>query len=230
MAHNLGLVARHTTTINICFHGVGTPERDLEPGEDAYWITEDCYREIVEEIATWPSVGISFDDGNASDASIALEPLVQRGLQATFFVLAGRIDKPGSLATAQIHELSSAGMGIGSHGMDHVPWTSLDDRSRGRELVEAREILSTVVDRRISHAACPLGRYDRSVLAELRRLGYARVHTSDRVGARRSAWIQPRYSIRRDDTAESIRTAILGRQGLRHRVRPVVTSAVKRLR
>ncbi len=165
-------MARHTTTINICFHGVGTPERDLERGEDAYWITEDRYREIVDEIATWPSVAISFDDGNASDASIALEPLVQRGLQATFFVLAGRIDKPGSLATAQIHELSSAGMGIGSHGMDHVPWTSLDEGSRGRELVEAREVLSTIVDRPISDAACPLGRYDRSVLAELRRLGY----------------------------------------------------------
>ena len=44
---------------------------------------------------------------------------------------------------------------------------------RGRELVEAREVLSTIVDRPISDAACPLGRYDRSVLAELRRLGYS---------------------------------------------------------
>ena len=34
----------------------------------------------------------------------------------------------------------SAGMGIGSHGMDHVPWTSLDEGSRSRELVGAREV------------------------------------------------------------------------------------------
>ena len=24
--------------LNICFHGIGTPQRQLQPGEDAYWV------------------------------------------------------------------------------------------------------------------------------------------------------------------------------------------------
>src|SRR5207249_4098380 len=39
--------------INICFHGVGTPRRELEPGEDVYWISEDAFRRILDEIGTW---------------------------------------------------------------------------------------------------------------------------------------------------------------------------------
>ena len=27
--------------LNICFHGIGTPQRQLEPGEDAYWVDTD---------------------------------------------------------------------------------------------------------------------------------------------------------------------------------------------
>ena len=53
--------------LNICFHGIGTPQRQLQPGEDAYWVdTERCPR-ILDEITTWPSVRISFHDANASD-------------------------------------------------------------------------------------------------------------------------------------------------------------------
>ena len=29
--------------LNLCFHGIGTPQRPLEPGEDAYWISECTY-------------------------------------------------------------------------------------------------------------------------------------------------------------------------------------------
>ena len=28
---------------NICFHGIGVPERELEPGEERYWISQDAY-------------------------------------------------------------------------------------------------------------------------------------------------------------------------------------------
>ena len=64
------LVAKDNV-LNICFHGIGTPRRDLEPGEDAYWIDADRFLRILDEIATWPSARISFDDANASDVEIA---------------------------------------------------------------------------------------------------------------------------------------------------------------
>ncbi len=41
--------------LNIRFHGIGTPRRELEPGEDVYWVDADRYPLILDEIATWPS-------------------------------------------------------------------------------------------------------------------------------------------------------------------------------
>lgn len=216
--------------INICFHGIGAPGRTTEPGEDAYWVAEERYAEILDEIADWPRVAVSFDDGNASDAEIGLPGLLARGLTASFFVLAGRIDTPGSLSSAELRDLVASGMTVGSHGMDHVPWPQLGASGRTRELVDARRQIADVIGADVDQAACPLGRYDRSVLGDLRRLGYARVHTSDRLAVRAGDWIQPRYSVRSSDTAATLRASILDRQSLAHRGRPLVAGVLKRLR
>lgn len=217
-------------TINICFHGIGEPGRPLEPGEDHYWIGADQYREILDEIVTWPSVSISFDDGNDSDGEIGLEGLCERGLRATFFVLAGRIDQTGSLTRSQMREMVREGMSIGSHGMRHVPWSDLEPPDRHEELVEARSIIADAAGTPVREAACPLGRYNRSVLGDLKRLDYERVHTSDRTTAAPGDWIQPRYSVTRHDSAATLRDGILGRQSLRYRVRPRLAGLAKRIR
>jgi peptidoglycan/xylan/chitin deacetylase (PgdA/CDA1 family) len=216
--------------VNVCFHGIGTPRRELEPGEAEYWIDQPRFLEVLDELATWPAVRISFDDGNASDAEIALPALRERGLRADFFVLAGRLGGPGSLGEDGVRELAREGMGIGSHGMWHRSWRGMDEATRREELVEARARLAEVVGRPVETAACPLGRYDRRVLAELRRLGYTRVYTSDRRHARPDAWLQPRHSVRAGDTAASMRASALRRPGLRRRVRDSAVGVVKRLR
>ena len=32
-----------TLIVNVCFHGIGTPDRELEPGEDKYWISTELF-------------------------------------------------------------------------------------------------------------------------------------------------------------------------------------------
>jgi peptidoglycan/xylan/chitin deacetylase (PgdA/CDA1 family) len=216
--------------INICFHGIGVPGRDLEPGEDRYWVTKDQYLETLDEIATWPRVQISFDDGNASDAEIGLGGLVGRGMTATFFALAGRIGSAGSLDADQLRDLRVSGMAIGTHGMDHRPWRGMDPTTRHRELVVARQQLADIVGAPIEQAALPLGRYDRAVLDHLRGLGYSRVHSSDRRPARQGAWLQPRFSVRCDDTIESLRSTVLARPNIVVRLRAGAVGVAKRLR
>ena len=76
--------------LNVSFHGIGAPGRELEPGEDPYWVDTERFLRILDEIATWPSVRLSFDDGNASDLRVAAPALADRGLTAQFFPLAGR--------------------------------------------------------------------------------------------------------------------------------------------
>ena len=219
-----------THVINVCFHGIGTPRRELEPGEDEYWVGTDTFLAILDELTTWPSVRLSFDDGNASDVEIGLPALVERGLPADFFVLAGRLGAPGSLDGRAVRRLREHGMTIGSHGMAHRPWRGLDPAARREEFVVARECLASAAGAEVDLAACPLGRYDRRVLADLRRLGYRRVYTSDRRPARSSAWLQPRYSVRHDDTPGSLRAGVLATPPLPRRVRLSTTGLVKRLR
>src|SRR5262245_43698338 len=98
--------------INFCFHGVGTPQRELEPGEARYWVGVDQFHSILDELSAWPTVRLSFDDGNLSDLDIALPALLERGLTADFFVIVGRLDSPGSLAVDDVRELRKRGMNI----------------------------------------------------------------------------------------------------------------------
>ncbi|MCP3423018.1 polysaccharide deacetylase family protein [Nocardioides pinisoli] len=216
--------------VNVCFHGIGSPQRPLEPGEARYWITVDTFHEVLDLLADRPQVRISFDDGNASDVEIGMPALVARGLSATFFPLAGRLDAPGSLSTSDLRDLASAGMTVGTHGMDHVPWRGLDPASRHRELVTARDRLGEAVGMPVDEAALPLGRYDRQLLNHLRRLGYTRVHTSDRHRARPGSWLQARYSIRSEDTAASFGDTVLSSPSAGRRVERLLAGTVKRLR
>jgi peptidoglycan/xylan/chitin deacetylase (PgdA/CDA1 family) len=213
----------------ICFHGIGTPRRVLEPDEEPYWISVDAFHRILDAIAGVDGLRVSFDDGNASDVEIGLHALRERGLKASFFVVAGRIGSAGSLDADGLVELARHGMTIGSHGMDHRPWRRLSPEDRERELVQAREMISGVVGRPVSEAALPTGAYDRRLLRDLRRLGYGAVHTSDRRTAKAGAWLQPRFSVVADDTPESVlgytrRPSAIGRIG------PAVRAVVKRIR
>jgi peptidoglycan/xylan/chitin deacetylase (PgdA/CDA1 family) len=217
-------------SLNICFHGIGTPGRELEPGEDAYWIAAGTYRAILDEIAGWPAVRISFDDGNDSDIRIGLPELAERGLTATFFPLAGRLGAAGSLSAEAVSELARSGMSIGTHGMAHRSWRGMDQPTSESELVEARALLAAAAGSPVTEAACPMGRYDRRLLTSLRRLGYQRVYTSDRRVARSGSWLQPRFSVRRDDTVESLRASVLTRPSAARQAKLEAVGVIKRLR
>jgi peptidoglycan/xylan/chitin deacetylase (PgdA/CDA1 family) len=216
--------------VNVCFHGIGTPRRVLEPGEDSYWISRDTFLGVLDRVVDRDDVRLSFDDGNASDVEIALPALLERGLTATFFVVAGRLDQPGSLGSDDVRHLVDAGMTIGNHGMTHRPWRGLDAARRQEELVTSREVLEQVTGGRVHDAALPLGRYDRAVLEALRPLGYRSVQTSDRRWARTDRWLQPRYSIRHGDTPGTVEREVLSRPALHLQARSALVGTVKRLR
>lgn len=216
--------------VNVCFHGIGAPQRRLEPGEEAYWISEDVFLGVLDRVVSRPDVRLSFDDGNSSDVEIALPALLERGLVASFFVVAGRLDRPGSLSRDDVRLLHESGMTIGNHGMSHRPWRGLDPARRREEFVTARAVLQDVTGSRIHDAALPLGRYDRTVLSELRPLGYRTVQTSDRRWAHPDSWLQPRYSLHHGDTVESVERGVLRRPPVASRARGALVGTVKRLR
>lgn len=216
--------------ITLTFHGIGDPPRELEPGEADVWISKERFLAVLDAAAGRDDVSITFDDGNASDVEHALPALHERGLKATFFVVVGRLGRPGFVDAAGVRDLIRAGMEIGSHGMDHRPWRHLDDRARHEEFVRAKTVLEEVVERPVTDAACPFGSYDRRVIAGLRAAGYGRVFTSDRGMTRPDDFVQARNSVTSADEPDVLgRIAALDRRpdkALRRRVR----LAVKRWR
>jgi peptidoglycan/xylan/chitin deacetylase (PgdA/CDA1 family) len=163
--------ARERTLMNITFHGVGPQPREIEAGEDRVWVSSARFAEILDTIAQHDDVAIMFDDGNASDVREALPALLERGLHATFFVIAGRLGTPHFLDEDDVRLLADRGMTIGSHGMRHRSWRNLDNRDLDEELGQARRRLEGVVERPVTRAACPFGAYDRRVLGALRSHG-----------------------------------------------------------
>jgi peptidoglycan/xylan/chitin deacetylase (PgdA/CDA1 family) len=193
---------------NVTFHGVGDPGRGLEPGEAAVWIDTEALLASLDAIRDRQDVRITFDDGNRSDVAVALPALLERGLIATFFVLAGRLGEPEYLSEDDVSRLQRSGMSIGSHGMDHVDWRSLDAAALRREIVNSRLILERITGRAITDASVPFGSYDRRVLSAARSIGaYRHMYTSDGGAAPRGSWLQARNTVHASDPRAALASA-----------------------
>lgn len=181
--------------INLAFHGIGEPTREVPSAEQDVWITRERFEAILDDLQHRNDVWLSFDDGNVSDVRDGLPALLQRGLHATFFVVAGRLGMPGFLTENDVVRLVEAGMNVGSHGMHHTPWERLDDTRLRDELLGSKRILEDVAGQPVLEAACPYGAYDRRVLRALHDYGYRRAFTSDDGIARPDRWLQPRNTV-----------------------------------
>jgi peptidoglycan/xylan/chitin deacetylase (PgdA/CDA1 family) len=102
-------------------------------------------------------VGITFDDGNASDYQHALPILAQYGFRGTFFICGERVG--GEMPAEQVRTLHGAGMHIGSHGMRHLFMTALNATEEESELVRSRELLEGLIGEPVVHFAPPGGRW-----------------------------------------------------------------------
>jgi peptidoglycan/xylan/chitin deacetylase (PgdA/CDA1 family) len=211
----------------VCFHGIGDPTAGLDPDPREFFVGADLFLAVLDEAAARPGISLTFDDGYASDVEVALPALLDRGLTAIFFPVAGKLGQPGYLDAAGVRTLSAARMPVGSHGMWHRSWRDLDAQAEHEELAAARSLIGSAAQAPVRVAACPFGSYDRRVLGALRRHEYEQVFTSDRRRARAGAWLQPRYSILRSDTLGSIRKNILMPRPVAERVRCAAAARVK---
>jgi peptidoglycan/xylan/chitin deacetylase (PgdA/CDA1 family) len=218
------------TVVNLTVHGIGPASRPLDPGEDRTWVTVEQFEQVLDAAVGRPDVQITFDDGNASDVEIGLPRLLERGLSAEFFILAGLLGEPGRLDGADVRELHQAGMRVGSHGWAHRDWRRIDPSSQDQEFGDARRVLAELIDSAVSRVAIPFGSYDRHVLRHLRRTGVTRAFTSDGGRARPDSWLQPRTSLRADTTPQWIKSVLDGRPSLARRARGVAVRTLKRAR
>ena len=213
------------------FHGIGTPGREMEPGEAPYWVGTDQFGAILDRIVAHPDrarIRITFDDGNISDRTVALPALTARGLAADFFVLSGRIGRPGSLGADDIAALLEAGMGIGSHGVAHLDWSALEPAALEAELAGSRARLEAVCRCPVRSAAIPFGRWSGGVLRGLRAAGYGTAWSSDGGMSWPGDFPAARTSVRGAMGMDEIDMILAGRMGPARRARRALGLARKR--
>jgi peptidoglycan/xylan/chitin deacetylase (PgdA/CDA1 family) len=228
--HAPGEIMSDGSVLVLNWHGIGRPQHDLDEGEDATWVQTSAFESILDLVATRDDVRMTFDDGNISDIEIALPRLVERGLTAQFFVLAGRIGEMGRLDEGGVRKLLDAGMAVGSHGWAHRDWRTLAPGETRAEYRDALATLAEIADRPIDAVAIPFGSYDRAVLRRLRHGPVRRVYTSDGGRTRPDRWLQSRFSVRHDTTPDDVLRMLDERPSARSRAIRAATLLAKRQR
>ncbi|MCE1162543.1 MAG: polysaccharide deacetylase family protein [Thiomonas sp.] len=133
--------------------------------------------------ATPTGVLLTFDDGHASNAELALPLLRQRGLSALFFVTTDFIgQRPGFCTWDQLRELTKNDMVVGGHGQTHRFLSDLSDAALRAELQQSHTRLTQELQGEVRQMSFPGGRYDDRCLRVAREAGYAVLHGSD-IGA-----------------------------------------------
>lgn len=183
----------------LTFHGIGAAPAGIPEAERPYWIPDDYFLTFIAQVGSQARdldlhLTASFDDGNLSDLEIAAPALRQHAIAGIFFPCSGRIGTPGYLSADNIRSLADQGFGIGSHGVDHLPWATLSPTALTDEVIHSKTAIETVLGRAIDAAALPFGSYNRRVLAALRAAGYSTVYSSDAGFAQPGALFQRRWT------------------------------------
>jgi peptidoglycan/xylan/chitin deacetylase (PgdA/CDA1 family) len=213
----------------LTFHGIGSPPRALAKGESTVWMSRADFDAVLDRVRLAPErFELTFDDGNLSDWQHALPALEARGLSATFFVVTERLGVEGFLGRDHLRELLARGMRVGSHGRTHVPWTRLQPERRAAEIARSKDELEHALGTSVDQAACPLGQYDRRVVATAKRAGYRVLYTSDRGASRSSQFVRARTSLHSRGPVEELESEMI-RRPLRQ-ARRLLVRGLKRVR
>ena len=126
------------------------------------------------------AVVLTFDDGYEDNYTVAWPLLRKYGYVATFDIVYDSLSAPEHMNRAQIRELAAAGNEIGSHTVSHAILTRLDLAHLRMEVTEPKQKLEALLGCRVTTFCYPEGRYDRQVLAAVRRAGYRLALTTDK--------------------------------------------------
>jgi len=125
---------------------------------------------------------ITFDDGYV-DNFAACEELEKRGMRASWFIVSGSVGKrpqwpedgrPDArlLNAAELRQMQTLGMEIGSHTVNHVRLTELADARLTSELVDSKSALEDMLGNAVTSFAYPYGAWDTRCTEAVQRAGY----------------------------------------------------------
>jgi len=116
---------------------------------------------------------LSFDD--ASQHMLKCAKIIEKhGLKGTFYLDCKGL---GDLTVSDVRWLGDLGE-VGSHTLTHSDLTTLDPDRAFYELVKSKEVLESILERKVESLAYPYGRYNDTVVRLTRRAGYICARTT----------------------------------------------------
>jgi len=148
------------------------------------WLQEHCRLASLPDLVSMPSttrserplVAITFDDGHEDNHRYALPILARHRAPATFFITAGFVDRDPAvvrrlqelwrcgpedvvpLEWAQVRELRSSGMEIGSHTYSHPNLARLSRAQAADELRRSKDVIEERTTAAVDTFAYPFGK------------------------------------------------------------------------
>jgi len=178
-----------------------------------------------------PAVGLTFDDGDVSNYTLAYPTLVEAGARADFFVNTATVGRSGFLSWPQIAEMQRAGLSFQSHSHDHVVLVGLPASALERQLRDSKRLLEDRLGSPVDFLAAPYGLLNRSVVRAAREAGYRAVGTSWNWPARPGAKTMSRIAVYHNTTAADFSQLLHGRPSIlvRRMARALLTHIPKRV-
>ena len=117
-------------------------------------------------------VSLTFDDGNA-DQMPAVQMLTDHGMQGTFYIIPGRVDRPNSqyMTWANVQTIFAAGNEIGGHTQNHLHLPTLPESQQQSEICGGRDSLLAKGYPQVSFAY-PFGDHDSTSEQLVQQCGY----------------------------------------------------------
>ncbi len=239
----------------LMYHEIETPGQPLchnEPGYVRYVLREQDFRQQIEWLQKEgirglsvsqaldknagkrqhdKRVAITFDDGCASDLSVAIPLLKQVGFGGTFYITLGFLGRPGYLLPNQVREIADAGFDVGCHSMTHPYLSDLDESGLHHEIADARIQLEQITGKPVHNFSCPGGRWTPQVARIAREAGYRSVATS-RIAVNRPGddpFQLGRIAVMRHTTFADYKNLCLGKDLWRLQFRDFIRAAIRRI-
>ena len=120
------------------------------------------------------TVAITFNDGYAEVANVAVPILTKYRLPATVFVTSSKIGKGGYIDEAQLQSISqSSYIKIGARGVHDKSFQGMQSSEITLEIFNSRAALQKITSTDVNFFAYPDGYYNKLIKSKVRESGYA---------------------------------------------------------
>jgi peptidoglycan/xylan/chitin deacetylase (PgdA/CDA1 family) len=131
------------------------------------------------------AVVLTFDDAYAGFVDYALPVLLRYRFPATVYAISGWLGRraawfdkdpgrpiPDLMSEAQLREIRTAGVSVGSHTVNHPKLAQVEPRLQRKELAESKKALEDILGEEVRHLCYPSGSFDMTTVRAARDTGY----------------------------------------------------------